>query len=59
MPNKRQKGLKLAGAYVEEKKDKALAKLAKEKGYPDKAAFIRALYDAALKSAGQLPEGEK
>lgn len=55
MPNQRKKGSKLAGAYIDEKKDQALEKLAKEKGYPDKASFIRAIYDAVIKAGGTLP----
>ena len=48
MPNQRQSGTKLAGAYISEEKDNALARLAEQKGYPNKAEFIRALYEAAL-----------
>lgn len=54
MPSARKKGTKLAGAYIEDAKDEALAKLAHEQGFSDKAAFIRALFDAAL--SGQLPK---
>lgn len=32
MPNQRKNGSKLAGAYIDEEKDQALEKLAKEKG---------------------------
>ena len=52
MPNQRKAGLKLAGAYIDPEKDEALAAMARKLGYPDKAAFIRALYDTALKSQG-------
>lgn len=48
MPNQRQSGTKLAGAYISEEKDNALAALAAQKGYPNKAEYIRALYEAAL-----------
>ncbi len=51
MPNQRQSGTKLAGAYISEEKDEALSRLATEKGYPNKAEYIRALYDAALAEA--------
>lgn len=51
MPNQRQSGTKLAGAYISEEKDEALARLAEQKGYPNKAEFIRALYEAALGEA--------
>lgn len=56
MPNARKEGTKLAGAYIEDTKDAALAKLAAERGFPDKAAFIRALFDEAL--ATQYPKGK-
>ena len=48
MANQRQKGTKLAGAFIADEKDSALAELARKKGYENKAAFIRALIDAAL-----------
>lgn len=51
MPNQRQIGTKLAGAYISAEKDEALARLAVEKGYTNKAEYIRALYDAALREA--------
>lgn len=51
MPNQRQSGTKLAGAYISAEKDEALARLATEKGYTNKAEYIRALYDAALHEA--------
>ena len=51
MPNQRQIGTKLAGAYISAEKDEALARLAAEKGYTNKAEYIRALYDAALREA--------
>lgn len=57
MPSARKKGTKLAGAYIEDAKDEALARLAVEQGYPDKAAFIRALFDAAIE--GQAPKSSK
>jgi hypothetical protein len=57
MPNARKKGTKLAGAYIEEEKYAALARLAKKRGYPDKAAYIRVLLDEALASeAAPLPK---
>ncbi len=48
MPNQRQIGTKLAGAYISAEKDDALAKLAEQKGYANKAEFIRTLFDDAL-----------
>ena len=48
MPSQRQKGTKLAGAYVPDETDAALAALAKKKGFDNKADFLRALYDAAI-----------
>ena len=48
MANQRQKGTKLAGAFIADEKDSALAELARKKGYENKAAFIRALFDAVL-----------
>ncbi len=57
MPNQRQSGTKLAGAYISAEKDEALARLAVQKGYPSKADFLRALYEAALaeEAATQSP----
>ena len=48
MPNQRQPGTKLAGAYISAEKDEALAKLAVQKGYANKAEFIRVLFDEAI-----------
>jgi len=48
MPNQRQPGTKLAGAYISAEKDKALADLAAEKGFTNKAEFIRFLFDEAI-----------
>ena len=48
MPNQRQPGTKLAGAYISAEKDEALAKLAALKGYANKAEFIRFLFDEAI-----------
>lgn len=48
MPNQRQPGTKLAGAYISAEKDDALAKLAAQKGYANKAEFIRFLFDEAI-----------
>lgn len=48
MPNQRQPGTKLAGAYISAEKDKALADLAALKGYANKAEFIRVLFDEAI-----------
>jgi hypothetical protein len=59
MPNQRKKGTKLAGDYIDEKKDKALEKLAKSKGYKDKAAFLRAVYDTVLSSGSATPDAQK
>ncbi len=55
MPNQRQIGTKLAGAYISAEKDEALARLAAQKGYANKAEYIRALYEAALAEATQSP----
>jgi hypothetical protein len=48
MPNQRQSGTKLAGAYISAEKDKALAEIAVLKGYANKAEFIRFLFDEAI-----------
>lgn len=56
MPNQRQSGTKLAGAYISAEKDEALARLAAQKGYTNKAEYIRALYDSALAEATQSPK---
>ncbi len=53
MPNQRQPGTKLAGAYISAEKDEALAKLAAEKGFKNKAEFIRVLFDEALADNAQ------
>jgi hypothetical protein len=55
MPNQRQIGTKLAGAYISAEKDKALAKLAALKGHSNKADFIRVLFDKALSDAALCP----
>lgn len=54
MPNQRQPGTKLAGAYISAEKDKALAEIAAQKGYANKAEFIRALFDAAIEENEQI-----
>lgn len=59
MPNQRQPGIKLAGAYISAEKDDALAKLAAKKGYANKAEFIRALFDDALAGNIQRPRGSQ
>jgi hypothetical protein len=41
MPNQRQPGTKLAGAYISAEKDNALAEIAALKGHANKAEFIR------------------
>ncbi len=53
MPNQRQPGTKLAGAYISAEKDKALAEIAALKGYANKAEFIRVLFDKALAEASK------
>jgi hypothetical protein len=53
MPNQRQTGTKLAGAYISAEKDKALSDLAALKGYANKAEFIRVLFDDALAENAQ------
>ena len=55
MPNQRQAGTKLAGAYISAEKDKALADLAALKGYANKAEFIRVLFDNALSENAKRP----
>ena len=59
MPNQRQQGTKLAGAYIGDEKDKALADLAALKGYANKAEFIRALFDDALAENAKSPKKTK
>ena len=59
MPNQRQPGTKLAGAYISAEKDAALAKIAAQKGYANKAEFIRALFDAAIAEASKGPKKAK
>lgn len=56
MPNQRQPGTKLAGAYISAEKDDALAKLAALKGYANKAEFIRFLFDEAIAENEQALE---
>jgi hypothetical protein len=58
MPNKRMQGTKLAGAYIPDQKDEALAALAAKKGYSNKAEFIRALFESALAEAKLSPESK-
>ncbi len=53
MPNQRQPGTKLAGAYISAEKDKALAELAAQKGFTNKAEFIRGLFDDAIAKNAQ------
>ena len=59
MPNQRQSGTKLAGAYISAEKDEALARLAAEKGYANKAEYIRAIFDAALAEQPPLTRSPK
>lgn len=59
MPNRRQPGTKLAGAYISAEKDKALAEIAALKGFANKAEFIRTLFDDALAEAAQGPKRPK
>lgn len=59
MPNQRQSGTKLAGAYISAEKDEALARLAAQKGYPSKADFLRALYESALAEAAAMQSPTK
>jgi hypothetical protein len=54
MPNQRQPGTKLAGAYISAEKDKALAEIAALKGYANKAEFIRFLFDEAIAENASL-----
>lgn len=54
MPNQRQPGTKLAGAYISTNKDKALAEIAAQKGYANKAEFIRFLFDEAIAEKAAL-----
>jgi len=53
MPNQRQPGTKLAGAYISAEKNKALADLAAQKGFTNKAEFIRVLFDDAVAENAQ------
>jgi len=62
MPNQRQAGTKLAGAYISADKDKALAEIAALKGYENKAEFIRFLFDEAIADNEQVlkkPKGAR
>jgi hypothetical protein len=59
MLNQRQIETKQAGAYISAEKDAALAKLAKHKGYTNKAEFIRSLFDAALAEDTKCPKKAK
>ena len=59
MPNARRPGTKLAGAYIEQEKDAALTRLAVERGFADKASFIRALFDDALNASPEPTESPK
>ena len=59
MPNQRQPGTKLAGAYISAEKDKALADIAALKGFANKAEFIRALFDDALAENAKRPAKAK
>ena len=59
MPNQRQPGTKLAGAYISAEKDGALAKLAAKKGYANKAEFIRSLFDDAIAGNKQRPKPQR
>lgn len=59
MPNQRQPGTKLAGAYITAEKDAALAKIAAQKGYANKAEFIRVLFDNALAENAKGPAKAK
>ena len=59
MPNQRQPGTKLAGAYISAEKDEALAKLAALKGYANKAEFIRVLFDEAIAENSQSSKKAK
>lgn len=54
MPNQRLPGTKLAGAYISADKDKALAEIAAQNGYANKAEFIRALFDEAIEENAAL-----
>lgn len=59
MPNQRKEGTKLAGAYIDPTKDAALAAKAKRLGYPDKASYLRALFDAALEESEPMAQPRK
>jgi hypothetical protein len=58
MPNQRQAGTKLAGAYIAAEKDKALAEIAALKGYSNKAEYIRFLFDEAIAENEQAQRKE-
>ena len=59
MPNSRKQGTKLAGAYIDDEKDASLARLAKANGFPDKAAFIRALFDKVIEQDPKVKPSAK
>lgn len=50
MPSKRKPNTKLAGAYIDAEKDKALGELALKLGFENKADYLRSLFDDALNS---------
>lgn len=55
MPNQRKEGSKLAGAYVPGEQDAALAKIASDLGFENKAAYLRALFEKAVEEGGLIP----
>ena len=59
MPNQRKEGSKLAGAYVPGEQDAALAKIAEDLGFENKAAYLRALFEQAIKDGGLIGPKEK
>lgn len=59
MPSQRAKGKKLAGAYIPEDQDRALERQAADLGYANKADYIRALFEEALRKAVPAPAPKK
>lgn len=56
MANGRKKGLILTGAFYEEEKVAKLDLIATEGGYPDRSAFLKALYDQHIAANRPLLE---
>lgn len=50
MANQRQKGTKLAGAYIPDSENDKLAWLAEQLGYTNKADYLRALFEKEIEA---------